>query len=245
MNLAALAAVLSLLFAGVVGVRWLGSRRPAFAAWSIGLLIFAGAAGTQSLGEDGGFNAALFRIFYLLGGVLGVIYLALGTVYLLAPRRIGHICAALLGLLTVLVGIDAFLVPVDPAALGTPAGILGDAYATKATPIHLAAVLFNIAGSLVLVGGSAWSAWRLARDRAGLDRVVCNILLTVGAFVIAAGFSAAKVTHGSLDTLGAYESVGIAVMFAGFLSLGRLGRAAPGKSTLASSRRVHAESPRR
>ncbi len=51
--------------------------------------------------------------------------------------------------------------------------------------------------------------------------MICNVLLTAGAFVIAAGFSAAKIAGGSLDTLGVYEAIGIAVMFAGFLSIGR------------------------
>ena len=35
------------------------------------------------------------------------------------------------------------------------------------------------------------------------------------------GFSAAKIAGGSLDTLGVYEAIGIVVMFAGFLSIGR------------------------
>jgi tRNA A-37 threonylcarbamoyl transferase component Bud32 len=52
-----------------------------------------------------------------------------------------------------------------------------------------------------------------------------NVLLTAGAFVIAAGFSAAKLAGGALDTLGLYEAIGIAVMFAGFLSIGRFPRA--------------------
>jgi hypothetical protein len=103
--------------------------------------------------------------------------------------------------------------------------VLGDAI-SGGSPLQVGAVTLNILGTLILVGGSAWSAYRLLRDRAGVDRVVCNVLLTIGALVIAAGFSAAKIAGGSLDTLGVYEAIGIAVMFAGFLSLGRL-RAAP------------------
>ncbi|MGH3420341.1 MAG: hypothetical protein ACRDOD_12230, partial [Streptosporangiaceae bacterium] len=74
---------------------------------------------------------------------------------------------------------------------------------------------------------------RLLRDHGGADRVVCNVLLTAGAFVIAAGFSAAKLAGARLDTLGLYEAIGIAVMFAGFLSIGRFPRlrtrTAPGR----------------
>jgi hypothetical protein len=215
----ALAAVLAAAFGLVVLDRWRRSRRPAFAAWSAGLFVFAAAALTQAIGQAGGFSVPLFRAFYLLGGVLGVIYLALGTVFLLAPPRVGRICAAVLLVLTVVVAVDAAFVPVDAARLGTPAGVLGDAITGHGNPLYVAAVVFNILGSAVLIGGSAWSAWRFARTRAGLDRVVCNVLLTAGALGIAAGFSAAKARGGSLTTLGVYEAAGIAVMFAGFLSL--------------------------
>ncbi|HEV7680142.1 MAG TPA: hypothetical protein VGQ42_16395 [Candidatus Dormibacteraeota bacterium] len=228
----ALAAALAAAFGVVVLDRWRRSRRAAFAAWSAGLFIFAAAALTQAIGQAGGFSVPLFRAFYLLGGVLGVIYLALGTVFLVAPPRVGRACAAVLLLLTVLIAVDAAFVPVDAAKLTSNAGILGDAVAGHGNPIYVAAVVFNILGTLVLCGGSAWSAWRFARTRAGLDRVVCNVLLTAGALAIAAGFSAAKATGGSLSTLGVYEAAGIAVMFAGFLSLGRVGRSLPGRGTL-------------
>jgi hypothetical protein len=234
----AIAAALAAAFGLVVAGRWRGSRRPAFAAWGAGLFVFAAAALTQAVGEAQGFSVPLFRAFYLLGGVLGVVYLALGTVYLLVPARIAHVCALALVALTVLLAVDAALVPVDAARLHTTAGVLGDAITGHGNPLYVAAVVFNIAGSLVLIGGSAWSAWGFARTRAGLDRVVCNVLLTAGALLIASGFSAAKTAGGSIATLGVFEAVGIAVMFAGFLSLGRVGGTLVARGTLHDDRPV-------
>lgn len=228
----ALAAALAFAFGLVVASRWARSRRPAFAAWAAGLLIFAAAALTQALGEANGFSVPLFRAFYLLGGVLGVIYLALGTVFLLAPARTARACAAVLLVLTAVLAIDAVFVPVDASRLHTASGVLGEAITGHGNPLYVAAVVFNILGSVVLIGGSAWSAWRFARTRTALDRVVCNILLTAGALLVAAGFSAAKSVGGSIATLGVYEAAGIAVMFAGFLALGRVGRPAPVRGTL-------------
>lgn len=219
------ASVISAAFAVVVFIRFRMSGRPAFAAWTAGLAIFAAAAGCQAVGEHFGFSAPIFRAFYLLGGVLGVIWLSMGTLFLLAPRRLAGRTTAILGIVTVVLAVDAALVPVDTSRLDTAAGVLGDAIA-HGSLLQLGAVILNILGTLILVGGSAWSAYRLIRDHGGVDRVVCNVLLTAGAFVIAAGFSAAKLAGGSLDTLGVYEAVGIAVMFAGFLSLGRLRRPA-------------------
>lgn len=241
MPAAAVAAALAAVFAAVVADRWWHGRRPAFAAWALGLAIFAAAAAVQAVGEARGFDVALFRAFYLLGGVLGVIYLALGTVFLLAPPRVARISAVVLAGLTAVVAVDAALVPVDATRLSTPAGVLGEAIIGHGNPLYLAAVVFNIVGTLVLVGGSLWSAVRFWRRRAGLDRLVCNVLLTAGALVVAAGFSAAKTVGGSLTTLGVYEAVGMALMFAGFLSLGRLHLGARGP--IAGARRRSAERP--
>jgi hypothetical protein len=69
--------------------------------------------------------------------------------------------------------------------------------------------------------------------------VVCNVLLTAGALIVAAGFTAAKSVGGSISTLGVYEAAGMAVMFAGFLSLGRVGRSAPAHARLGPSPEMH------
>ena len=235
MSLALIASLVSSVFGAVVCARWVGSHRGAFGAWTVGLFVFALAAAFQAVGEARGFTDFTFRAFYLLGGVLGVAYLALGTVFLMAPRRVAWAATAVLVVVSVASTVSAATVAVDPAKLSSASGILGEAI-QKGTLLHAAAVILNIVGSLALIGGSAWSAWRFIRGHAPLDRVVCNVLLTAGAFVIAAGFSAAKVAGGSLDTLGGYEAAGITVMFLGFLSLGRLGRRAGQPATLPAAK---------
>jgi hypothetical protein len=230
MGAALVACLLGAAFSAVVWARWWRSRRPFFAAWGIGLAIFAAAALTQALGQDFGFSVPLFRAFYLLGGVLGVIYLALGTTFLMAPARVAQSCAAVLVVLTLVLAVDAAVVPVNASKLNTSAGVLGGALASHGTPLFVAAVVFNILGTLVLAGGSAYSAYRFIRSRAGIDRVLCNVLLTVGALLVALGFSLAKTVGGSLTQLGVFESVGAAIMFAGFLSLGRFGAVAAAKA---------------
>ncbi|MGC1185317.1 MAG: hypothetical protein WBA31_09235 [Candidatus Dormiibacterota bacterium] len=223
MDAAVVACLLGAAFSAFVWSRWWRSRRPAFAAWGTGLAIFAAAAFTQALGQSYGFSVPLFRAFYLLGGVLGVIYLALGTGFLLAPVRLVRVCAGVLVGLTLVLAVDAAVVPVDAAKLTTSAGVLGGALVSHGTPLFVAAVTFNILGTLILAGGSAYSALRFIQSRASFDRVLCNVLLTVGALLVALGFSLAKTVGGSLGELGVFESVGAAIMFAGFLSLGRFG----------------------
>jgi hypothetical protein len=227
MTLSLLAALLAAAFAAVVFARWWRSRRPAFLAWAAGLAVFAIAAGAQAVGEHSGFTPASFRVFYLFGGVLGVAFLGLGTIHLLAPPRVARGCTVGLLVLSGIAAVIVAVVPVDAARLQDGPGFLGEAIGGRAAvPLRILAALLNIAGTLALVGGSGWSAYRFWRDGAGVDRVLCNVLLTAGALVIAAGLSAARLSSAaaSLRVLGAYEAVGISMMFAGFLCLGRVGR---------------------
>ncbi|HEY6379672.1 MAG TPA: hypothetical protein VI316_10890 [Candidatus Dormibacteraeota bacterium] len=231
MSLSLLAALLAGGFAAVVARRWRRSRRPAFAAWAAGLLVFAIAAGAQAVAEHSGFTQASFRVFYLFGGVLGVAYLGLGTIDLLAPPRVARACTVGLLVLSGVAVVAVAVVPVDAARLQDGPGFLGEAIGgSAAVPLRALAALLNIAGTLALVGGSAWSAYHFWRDGAGVDRVLCNVLLTAGALVIAVGLSAARLSSASasLQVLGAYEAVGITLMFAGFLCLGRVGAAHSG-----------------
>ena len=77
--------------------------------------------------------------------------------------------------------------------------MLGLALVGHGTPLFVAAVTFNIPGTIILVGGSGWSAIRFIRKRAGIDQVLCNVLLTAGALVVAAGFPLARTVGGSVS----------------------------------------------
>ncbi len=220
---AVFASIVSLAFSMVVANKFSRSRRPEFLAWCIGLLFFALAAAFQSVGEIQGFSVPVFRGFYLFGGAFGVIYLALGTVFLLMPKTAARIVSGVVVLASVPVLIDALTVKVDAGLLDTAKGIMGNAI-SHGSLLFVAVVLFNIVGTLILVGGSAWSAFKLIRTHARMDLLVCNVLLTIGASIIGAGFSVAKTAGlNSVDELGLYELVGIIIMFAGFLALGRVG----------------------
>src|SRR5437764_2712373 len=92
--LAAAAALLALAFAFSTLERWLDRRKPHEAAWTAALFVFAAASAALWAGAAFGWNGLWFRLFYLFGAIVNVPYLALGTVYLLADRRVGRRVAA-------------------------------------------------------------------------------------------------------------------------------------------------------
>src|SRR5581483_11190616 len=91
--------------------------KPDKIAWLIAFALFAVAAACEVAGSLAGWTPLLARVYYLAGAVLVVGYLALGELYLLAPRatrRFGPGVMLLLTALAVTVVLDA---PIDAARL--------------------------------------------------------------------------------------------------------------------------------
>lgn len=91
-----LAAVLSFVFAAMVGDQWLRRRQPYQLVWTIGLIFYGVAAGVDCLAAAGGWNVGLYRTWYLFGAFGGAAYLGLGTIFLLNRTRFGYFVAFVL-----------------------------------------------------------------------------------------------------------------------------------------------------
>ena len=209
------------LVAGVVGVvfgalvvRQFGRRRrPYQAAWGFALLLFGFAALFEAAGVYGGWTSAEYRAYYLLGGILNVGWLGCGSIYIL-NRRAGHVAAVVMALVTV-AAVPAVLVsPIDSRLLASSVpgrGAIG-------APATIFPIFTNIAGSVALIGGAAWSAWTGWRRHSGLNRVAGTVLIAAGAFVVAGTHSFAQVRGVyAVQPLG--EALGIVLMFVGYLAI--------------------------
>ena len=67
----------------------LAPKAPHQGAWTFALALFALASAALATAASTGWDRGTFRAFYLLGAVLNVPWLALGTVYLLGGRKLG------------------------------------------------------------------------------------------------------------------------------------------------------------
>ena len=211
--LAAAATLLALAFGLCTLERWLERRKPHEAAWTAALFLFAAASTALWAGAAFGWNGLWFRLFYLFGAIVNVPYLALGTVYLLADRRVAH---------RVAVGVHAFAAfsagvlavapltsPIRPATLPQGSDVFG------ALPRILAAAGSGVA-ALVIVAGAAWSAVRLARRRSTRRLAFANALIAAGTVILGAG----GILNSVLDEMDGFAVslvAGISVIFAGFL----------------------------
>ena len=214
-----LAAAVALVFAGQLARQWMARRRPYQLLWSAAMAMYAVASVAVAVGVLRGWTVFDFRLYWALGAVLNVPFLAAGELELLVRDHRVHLVVDL-----VLVFLVAYVVaelrhaPIHTEALAQrlPSGkhVFGDG-----TPAHRLPQLISIPSYVVLLAGALWSAWKM-RGRPELkDRFVGTLLIALGATVVAGGATFAA--YGSLPGFCLTLVAGIAVMFAGFLRASR------------------------
>ena len=134
--------------------RWLDRRRRHELAWTAGLALASLAAAALAKGAGVGWDGVTFRLFYLCGAVLDVPVLAVGTMYLLAPRRTAdRAVAAAFGLAAFAAGVLA----ATPFTGALPRHRLPQGSEVLAALPRVLAAVASGGGALVLLGGAAFS----------------------------------------------------------------------------------------
>ncbi len=183
-------------------------RGNALRAWAFALAQFAIAAGALAWGVGFGWTEAAYRVFYLFGAVLNVVWLGLGTIWLLAERRTASVAT---GAVIGLSGFAAFIVLTALLASGAPAALAGSfPHASDVMPIEARVVsrVFSTVGSVVVLGGLLVSL-RRRRHTLGLS------LLATGVLVVAVVSSLARTGRVSYFSVGL--AIGVALMYLGFI----------------------------
>jgi hypothetical protein len=202
--------------------------------WALGFTLFAIAAACEALAQRTGWSTALFRTYYLAGGVLTVAYLGAGSAWLLLPKRARDVLVGGLAVATAAAVATVALAGVDTGLLAGTAHGRPPANSALLGHAFLWAVALNSFGSLFLIGGSLYSIARRQRVRA-------NVWIGGGALVVALATGLSRA--GSYELVYAGELLGIALMFAGFAFVGKASRPAPQPSTQSRVRYSQKASP--
>ena len=216
------AALVSLVFAAFTAQSYFKKSKPHQLAWTLALMMFAIASLAAAIGIATGWSPFLFRSYFLFGAIVNVPVLALGTIYLLWPKRLGHALALAVAALSVFSAGVVFSADLKMGVLKAADGRIPRAHAVLPNqPILLARYLSTIA-FVVIVAGALWSAWKLTKTRNDYRARLAsaNVLIAVGTFIVAAGSGAAGIPKlgragGVIFSVGLL--LGITIMFAGFL----------------------------
>ncbi len=228
------ATAISAAFALTLFVQYRAKPRPYLLAWAVALAFYAIAALTEVIGAAAGWNPLLYRTYYFFGAIILVGLLALGTIYLLASRfsRLALwtlIVLAAIGLAGVLgahlqaLKLETHQVP-DADTIKAQGGVFN-------VLAILMAALINIVGSVILIGGALWSAYGTWRRGGAQSRLVANILIAAGAFIVGGASTLTRLFH-TYDLFYVGQAIGVLVMFGGFLAAQRAPRRAPQLKTV-------------
>ena len=214
------AGAVALLFALRLARQFAARRRPYQALWAIAMLMYGVASLAVVAGLVGGWTRLEFEVFWVLGAVLNVPFLAAGEVDLLARNR-----TVTMVLWLALVFVSAYAVAATRSATFDPAALAQDLPSGKevfgdGSTAHRLPQMISIPSYVILVGGAIWSAWRM-RGRAELrDRFLGTLWVALGATVIA-GLGSAFAAAGSAAMFSLSLLVGISTMFWGFVRASR------------------------
>lgn len=214
-GLAFIATAIATVFAQATAVRWSRSRSPHQGAWTVALALFALASAALATGASTGWDANTFRVFFLLGAVINVPWLALGTVYLLMGVRVGNRVRA--GLLVFTgIGIGVMLAAPMHGAIAATGIPIGKEH-FGALPRALAGIGSGL-GAVVVFVGAAWSAVHFARSRRPGSGPLAggNALIALGTLILSSGGLLQGIV-GSDEAFALTLAVGIAVIYAGFV----------------------------
>ena len=198
-------------FAAVVARQYLRRRKPYQAIWAVALAMFAVAAFFETAGQAVGWSDPTYKGYYLFGGLLNVGWLGLGSLLLLTSPRAGRIATIVMVLISIVALVAVLTSHTDHNLLKAQVPARGAIDIPAVLPL-----VTNLGGSLLLIGGAGWSAWRSARAGAPRNRVVGLAVLAVGAFIVAGGHSYAQ-TKGVYAAQPLSEALGIVAMFVGYL----------------------------
>jgi len=218
-----IAAVVGGAFAVVVGRQYLTRRKPYQAIWALALAMFGVAAAFETTGQLGGWSDATYKGYYLFGGLLNVGWLGIGSLLLLVSPRVGRVTVIVMVLISLISVVAVLAAHTNPNLLKAQVPARGAIDVPGILPL-----ITNLGGSLLLVGGAAYSAWRSARAGAPRNRVLGLAILAAGAFIVAGGHSYAQ-SKGFYVAQPLSEALGIVAMFAGYLVIEARRELAPSK----------------
>jgi hypothetical protein len=194
------AALLALRLGGDLVGRYRRTRRPELAAWAASLLAYSIASGALAAGAAGGWGEAVFRAYYLFGGLLTAALLGAGSLLLIGRRWAAPLALLYVGLA---VGV-ALAAPLTADVGGTS---IPDAQEhLEFFPARLLAVVGNSLGTVAAAGIALWTIRR---------RPVGNGFILAGIVVAAAGSAVAGLGEAQSA---AFIAVAAVLLYTGFVA---------------------------
>ncbi|CCF85604.1 hypothetical protein [Nitrolancea hollandica] len=204
------AAIISVACFATVAFDYVRRPKPDKLIWSVAFALFGYAVLSEIIGATLGWTGFLARSYFVSGAILVVGYLALGELFLIARRPVAWGGLVILGILSVL-----SIVAVAQAPVAGDLGAEGWRALDRSGLLLFLAIFVNTVGTLILVGGALWSAYRFRRLGTMRNRMLGCIAIAIGTLTTASGGVLTRL--GNEDFLYISMAIGIAVIYWGYL----------------------------
>lgn len=206
-----LTTVIALFAAGMMLRFFLAFKGPEYLAWLFSFLIIAVASACAFIGSYDGWGEITARIFYLGAIALFTGYMSLGSVYINAPRVIGHVWSAILLAISILIAFVLAGADVDTTLLVSPDAAGWRAIEVSSLMAGIVSALSSVSTLIIVVAAVAGLVYR----RAGWEQV----LVASGVMLVALAVALARLDDWEWTSAG--QAVGILVILFGVLRLTR------------------------
>ncbi|KAA3632999.1 MAG: hypothetical protein DWP97_09985 [Calditrichaeota bacterium] len=186
--------------------------------WGIGVAVYGLGTLVESYHTLMGWSELNFKLWYIFGALLGGAPLAIGSIYLLLGKKVGHASVIILTVTVSILSLFVFLSPIkteliDPNVLNS--NVLGWQDIRKVSPF------INGLAAIFLIGGAIYSALNYRKKPEMRNRYIGNIYIAIGAILpgIGGGFSRAGFT----EALYIGEFIGILLIWYGYVYCRREG----------------------
>jgi len=208
---ALLATAAAVAASAAMAIEYARSRLAHALCWAVSLGLFAVASSVLAAGALLGWSSGLFRVYYLVGGVLVVPWMALGATWLFGSLRLARFGTCLTVGLTVVAVLVT--VPAKVAAPGPGMPELREALGGAAASRVLAAIA-NAGGTVVALSLLLRASSTFRRKGVLPNKARGAALISVGITAAAAGGVLAAVGH--VACLAPSLAVGAILLFVGF-----------------------------
>ena len=184
--------------------------------WTLGVLTFGLGTLSESLHALFGWNAINLRAWYIVGALLGGFPLAQGSVYLLMPKKFGHMSTVLIVSIIVVASIFVILSPIEiPADYDNR--LTGSVFTWQW--VRYFSPLINLYAFIFLVGGAIYSAIQYYGKANKRPHFIGNIWIAVGALLPGIGGSFTR--FGYVEVLFITELLGLICIYLGYRMIKR------------------------
>lgn len=208
-----LTTILSAVFSYKIIKRYSSKKQALYLLWwGIGVAVYGAGTLLESFNTLFGWHELSFKLWYIFGALLGGAPLAIGSIYLLAGKKKGHLAV---GILLVTVCVTSAFVFLSPIKYELVKQSVFNSNVLGWQDIRLVSPFINGFAGIFLIGGAFYSAFKFKKKTELRNRYIGNIYIAIGAILpgIGGGFSRAGFT----EALYIGEFLGIILIWYGYI----------------------------